>query len=288
MFWLIPAILSALFDSLKDIASKKSLKNVEPEVAALAKTAFAVPVVLIALLMFEEPVFDRTFWIIISVSGVILASAFVLYMKALKTTDVSLAIPFTALSPAFMIFITPLILGETTTKVGTVGVLLLAVGAYLINSKQAPKGVLGPLRALAYDKGVRLMIFVAFLWSITASIDRIVLRHASPLFYVTVYYIYISVLLLINALLRRKKSITQQIKSNFSALAGIGIFMGFSLIAYIYAYTLTLAAYVIAVKRTNALFSVVLGAIFFKEKNIRGRLLGAALMVLGVAIISLF
>ncbi|MCK4555658.1 MAG: hypothetical protein KAT83_03550 [Candidatus Aenigmarchaeota archaeon] len=52
--------------------------------------------------------------------------------------------------------------------------------------------------------------------------------------------------------------------------------------------TLTLAAYVIAVKRTNTLFSVVFGAIFFKEKNIRGRLLGAALMVLGVAIISLF
>lgn len=66
MLWLIPAIFSALFNSLKDIASKKSLKSVEPEVAALAKTLFAVPVVLVALLIFEKPVFDKTFWMIMS------------------------------------------------------------------------------------------------------------------------------------------------------------------------------------------------------------------------------
>ena len=288
MLWLIPALLSALFDSLKDIASKKSLKDVEPEVAALANTLFAVPVVLVALLIFEKPIFDKTFWIIMSVSSIILSVSFILYMKSLKSTDVSLAIPFTAVSPAFMLVITPLLIGESTTKTGSFGVLLIVLGAYLINANKNSGSVLEPIRAVIHDKGVLLMLIVAFLWSITATLDRVILRHASPLFYMTFYYLLISVLLSINAFYKCKKPIFAQIRKNIKPLASIGIFFAIGQIAYIYAYTLTFAAYVVAVKRTNALFSVVLGAIFFKEKNLRGRLLGAAFIVLGVAIIALY
>ena len=287
MLWLIPAILSALFDSLKDIASKKSLNNVEPEVAALANTLFAVPVVLIALIFFEKPVFDRTFWIIMSVSSIILSVSFIIYMKSLKSTDISLAIPFTAVSPAFMLVVTPILIGESTTRTGSFGVLLIALGAYLLNANKNSRSVLEPIRAIMHDKGVLLMLLVAFLWSITATLDRIILMHASPLFYMTCYYLIISVLLSINAIYKCKKPIFPQIRKNIKPLASIGIFFAIGQIAYIYAYTLTFAAYVVAVKRTNALFSVVLGAIFFKEKNIRGRFFGALLMVIGVAIISL-
>ena len=287
MLWLIPALLSALFDSLKDIASKKSLKNVEPEVAALANTLFAVPVVLIALILFEKPVFDKGLWIILFISSAILASAFILYMKSLKTTDVSLAIPFTALTPAFMLVVTPILIGESTTREGGFGVLLIVLGAYLLNANKNSKNLLAPIRAIAHDKGVLLMILVAFLWSITATIDRIALRHSSPLFYITSSCLFVSLWIGAYYFFTSRNKINQ-IKANFWPLAKIGLFFGLSSIAYIYAYTLTLAAYAIAVKRTNALFSVVLGAIFFKEKNIRGRFLGALLMVLGVAIISLF
>ncbi len=287
MLWLIPALLSALFDSLKDIASKKSLKNVEPEVAALANTLFAVPVVLIALILFEKPVFDKGLWIILFISSAILASAFILYMKSLKTTDVSLAIPFTALTPAFMLVVTPILIGESTTREGGFGVLLIVLGAYLLNANKNSKNLLAPIRAIAHDKGVLLMILVSFLWSITATIDRIALRHSSPLFYITSSCLFVSLWIGAYYFFTSRNKINQ-IKANFWPLAKIGLFFGLSSIAYIYAYTLTLAAYAIAVKRTNALFSVVLGAIFFKEKNIRGRFLGALLMVLGVAIISLF
>lgn len=287
MFWLILSVLSAMFDSIRDAASKKSLKNVEPELAALSNAIFAAPVMLAALIIFEKPVFDSTFWSVVAIHSIILALAFLLYMKSLKTTDVSLAIPFTALSPAFMLILAPLLLGENTTNAGSAGVLLIALGAYLVNAKKASGGILEPFRAAWRERGVMLMVLVAFLWSITATVDKIALRHASLLFYLTIDYIFISILLYANLLMSRKKQALQQIKSNFWTLAGIGVFFALSGIAYVYSIKMTFVAYALAVKRTSILFSVILGALLFKEKNIRERLLGAALMVAGVAIISL-
>ena len=51
---------------------------------------------------------------------------------------------------------------------------------------------------------------------------------------------------------------------------------------------LTLVAYVSSIKRISVLISVIFGYLFFKEKGIVGRFIGAAIMVLGVILISLF
>lgn len=287
MFWIIPAVLSAIFDSLKDVSSKKSLKNVDPEVAALANAVFAIPVMALAVIAFEKPVFDSGVLGVLIINSAVLSVALLLYAKSLKTTDISLAIPFTALTPVFMLVVAPIILGEFTTTAGSAGVLLIAVGAYLINAKKASRGVLEPLKAIVRDRGVLLMLIVGFLWSITATIDKIGLLHSTPFFYITAFFALTSLFLGIGILLKSKKQgYLLQIKNNFVPLLCIGVFFGLSEITYIYALKFTLAAYAVAIKRNNALFSVLLGAIIFKEKNIRERLLGAALMVAGVVIIS--
>jgi len=53
-----------------------------------------------------------------------------------------------------------------------------------------------------------------------------------------------------------------------------------------FAVRLTLVPYIIAVKRTSVIMSSLFGFIIFKEKGLKQRLMGAALMVLGVFIIS--
>jgi len=54
------------------------------------------------------------------------------------------------------------------------------------------------------------------------------------------------------------------------------------------AISLIQAAYMISVKRTSLLFGVLLGAILFKEREIRERLTGAGIMMCGVLLIGLF
>ena len=72
-----------------------------------------------------------------------------------------------------------------------------------------------------------------------------------------------------------------------AAIAVAGAAMTILAIAQMTALTLTLAAYVIAVKRTSTLFSVVLGHSLFREEGVRDRLLGAAVMLAGFVLVTL-
>jgi len=65
----------------------------------------------------------------------------------------------------------------------------------------------------------------------------------------------------------------------------MGLLSALTSIFQIYAISLTLVAYVSAFKRISAVLSVFRGRLIFKEKEIRERVLGATIMVLGVFII---
>jgi uncharacterized membrane protein len=49
---------------------------------------------------------------------------------------------------------------------------------------------------------------------------------------------------------------------------------------------MTLASYVISIKRTSILIGSIYGFLFFSEKDIKARLTGALVMVLGVFLIT--
>ena len=53
------------------------------------------------------------------------------------------------------------------------------------------------------------------------------------------------------------------------------------------AINLTLVAYVVSVKRTSAIMSVLFGYFIFKERGIKERLIGATIMIIGVLLIVL-
>lgn len=50
---------------------------------------------------------------------------------------------------------------------------------------------------------------------------------------------------------------------------------------------MTIVPNVITVKRTSALFGIMWGKIFFKEKEIKERFIGTLVMILGVVLIAL-
>ena len=53
------------------------------------------------------------------------------------------------------------------------------------------------------------------------------------------------------------------------------------------AISLTIVPNVLAVKRTSTIFGTLWGKLFFKEENIKERLIGTIIMVLGVVLIVL-
>ena len=53
------------------------------------------------------------------------------------------------------------------------------------------------------------------------------------------------------------------------------------------AISLTLVANVSTIKRTSSIFAILWGKFFFHEENIKERLAGAVIMIIGVALILL-
>jgi len=286
MIWLIFAVLTALFESLKGVFSKKSLKGIDEYVVSWSLMFFALIFLAPLLLFIEIPALGGQFWIALIVGGLLGAVATVLYMKAIKESDLSLAVPMLTFTPLFLLITSPLILGEFPRSLGLAGILFIVAGSYSMNIKKMRDGYLEPFKALLKEKGPRLMLIVAFIWSITSNIDKIGVQNSSPIFWVIAVDAFLAIILFPIMLYKSPKS-ARQVSVSLKALVPIGLFSALTSVFQMTALSLTLVAYVISIKRTSAVISVIFGYLIFKEKRIRERLFGAALMVLGVLLIAL-
>ncbi|MGB3267491.1 MAG: EamA family transporter [Microcoleus sp.] len=286
MIWLIFGILTAFFEAVKDVFGKQNLKKNDEYVVAWS-LAFFSAVFLIPLVFFAGiPPLNLQFWMALSVGGSLNAITAILYIKAIKLSDLSLTVPLVALTPLFMLLTSPLIVGEYPNLFDCMGIFLIVTGSYLLNIKEKSQGYLAPFKALLRQPGPKLMLIVAFLWSITANFDKIGVQNSSPIVWLFALFTSMSVILL-PILLYKTPNPARKIARDLPMLATMGFFNTLGVIFQMQALTMTLVVQVIALKRTSVLMGVLFGHFIFKEKDIQQRLLGAAIMIGGVFLIIL-
>ena len=287
MTWVFFAFLTALFRSLTDVAGKFGLKNMDEYIVAWALSFFALPLLIPILFFIEIPDITPGFWLAILVSGTLNIATAILYLKAIKLADLSLVIPLSTFTPLFLLITSPLIVGEFPNIFGLIGISLIVFGSYILNIKEKKNGLFAPFKALVSNKGAQLMLLVAFIWSITSNFDKIGLQNSSPIFYGIAINIFITIGITPFVLFKSKKNI-KQIPKNLKSLIPVGVFHGLMIIFHMIAISMTLVAYLISIKRTSAIISVLFGVIIFKEKGLKERILGAIIMIFGVLLITLF
>lgn len=285
--WFLFSLLTALFESLKDVLSKISLREVDEYVVAWAIRFFSLPFLIPLLFFVDLPAIKGTFWLALLLGGVLNMVATLFYMKALKYSDLSITVPLVTFTPVFLLATSPLILGEFPSLSGLIGILLVVSGSYVLNIRDIQRGLWAPFRGLLREKGPRFMLAVAFIWSITSNIDKIGATHSSVIIWVLAVNVVSAVLLFPVALHRILKNRGILTSRNIGILAGVGLIAALRSFFQITAITLTLVTYVISIKRTSALFAILFGALVFKEKGFRERILGGVIMVTGVFLISL-
>lgn len=286
MLWPVLALLTASCESMKDLFGKKSLGRVDEYMVAWALRFFALPFLLPLLFVIDIPTLGSEFWPALVVDGSLNVVAALLYMRALKISDLSLTVPLVTFTPLFLLVTSPLIVGEFPSPYGLAGIALIVAGSYTLNIRQRHAGFLAPMRALLRDRGPRLMLVVAAIFSITANVDKIGVQNSSPLFWSITLSAFMT-LSLFPLMLLRSRSGAVELRENLRGLVLIGLFSALTTIFQMTAIQLTLVAYVIAIKRTSAIFSVLLGHLVLREQGLRERLAGATLMVAGVLLITL-
>lgn len=283
--WIIFALLNPVSEAIRSLISKKTSEKVDPLVIAWSN--YFLPFFLfVPGIFFIELKFSYQFWQAVIISGLINLTATIFYNKALAYGNISAVMPMLSFTPLFMLLTSPILIGEFPNIYGLIGIILIVSGSYLLNFNSIKNGILTPFKSLITNKGTKYMLFVAFIWSISANFDKISIKSSSV--YQHLIFINIVVFSLMTTLLFIQKKFNKEIiitnKKNLLLISSLAVS---SFIFHMVALSLTLVAYVIALKRLSGLISVFLGYYFLKEKKIKERLLGAFIMFLGVLLIVL-
>lgn len=281
--WALLSFNTAVTEATKDVLLKQSLRTIAP-LPATAVQSLMIAACLVPLVGFTGiPALDTTFWLALLSSSLFNALAFWLYSEALHHGDLSLVAPLISLSPVFMLVTSPLVVGEYANAQAGAGVILVAIGAYVLNSRGVatkPKHWYDPLRTIWRSRGSRSMFLVAILWSITSNIDKVGIQHSSPFFWLL--WVYASIGLL---LLPRSLQLGIPEAAPWRRLWLSAVIATFGISSQMYALLQTQVVNVIAIKRLSTLIGVLYGAWIFREQHLRDRLLGAGLMLAGAVLI---
>ena len=136
------------------------------------------------------------------------------------------------------------------------------------------------------DRGTRYMLIVAFIWAISANFDKRGIEASSIYQYIIFLNLFATIGTSIFVFSKRKISV-HALKLEYKNLFAVGLLTAAGYFVHMTAITLTLVVYVVSLKRTGGMISVLLGYLIFKEKNIRQRFLGSAIMFAGVLLIVL-
>ncbi|KKW09085.1 MAG: hypothetical protein UY44_C0005G0002 [Candidatus Kaiserbacteria bacterium GW2011_GWA2_49_19] len=287
MPWYFFAILGALLDAVYYALIKKSLKDVNQYV--FGSGAFFTACILLLTISWLRgfPALDAQFWYAAIASSLLNAVAASFYFKALRLTDLSLALPMISFTPLFLILTSWFMLSEAPSWYGALGILLIVAGSYVLNFTSSKLPLLAPLQAIYRNKGALLMGGVALVYSVTTNLDKIIVVHSDPYFSSAIVFLFLGVLFAARAARAGRQARTRA-RQKIPAVLTAGLLSAGAAVAANIAFTSQIVPYVISLKRLAVVFSVILGALFFKEKNLLTRSLGASLMFTGVVIILLF
>jgi drug/metabolite transporter (DMT)-like permease len=285
--WLPLSLVTAFALATSDALTKKFFGDLHAYEMGLARLFFSLPFLASAFFFIPPISPDQTFWICMATGLPLESAAFYCYMKALKSSPLSLSMPFLAFSPMFMVVTGWIVLGERVGMTGCLGIFLIVAGSYLLNLSHAARGPIAPFRAIIKEPGSRYMLLAAFIYSFTSVIGKKAIEHSSPLFYAAVYFTLFSFIMLGLYPLFPGTRI-KKIFSRPGRGAAIGISYAVMVFCHTTAISMVQAAYMISIKRLSLIFGVMYGAVIFKEEKIRERMLGACTMLAGAVVITLF
>jgi len=284
--WLFLSILSAFSESIKDIFGKIGSNKTNIYTSALIMNLvtlfFTIP------FMFSNPIpqLKTSFWIGTFAFLFITPVWSILYMKALKDSPLSVTLPMMAFNPVFTGLLAYFFKGTPPSTIGWLGIGLIAVGIYLINSKSGQKNLISPILHIFQNKGALFMLCVAFLWSVGAHFSKMKVDGSSAYFSTLTGGISGVVTTYMLAVMMKKNISFTSIKNNFWSLFPVGLFY------YIATYTSSIAlagssaVYVFSIKRSSMFFSAIAGKLFFKEELNIYKYVGLILLLGGIFCIA--
>ena len=192
-------------------------------------------------------------------------------------------------SPALVLVIAVLLLGEEVSVQGVTGILLVAFGVYIINMKQIfGKELLAPIKSLAHDRSTRFAFLTLICVAVYSIVDKMAVNYIHPILFAFLHlfcgmcYYTPYIVLTKNSDLIKKEWNAGITKIILAGVMGIG---GYTLI--LIAFTIERVSYIVGLRQISIVLAVLMGSHILKEKHRAIRLTGAVIIFTGGFLISL-
>jgi uncharacterized membrane protein len=281
-------LLSALFHAIRSLFTKESGdKQVFLWLYSLFALLFFAP--LFIYFNFSVGIKNPAAYAWCAGSGFIHFLYWIFLTNSYKEGDLSHVYPIMRSSPALVLVIAVLFLGEQVSAQGVAGILLVAVGVYIINMRRISGAeFLAPVKSIANDRSTQFafltMVSVAF-YSI---VDKLAVAAIHPILFAFLHlffgmcYYTVYIVLTKNAALVKKEWHTGSTRIIMAGVIGI---TGYALI--LVAFTIERVSYIVGLRQTSIVFAVLMGSHLLKEKHRSIRLAGALIIFSGGFLISL-
>lgn len=223
-------------------------------------------------------------------------------VRSLQLADASLVGPISSTMPLFVIFVSFFLLGEWPTFWGRVGIILIALGSYVLNL-QAPKAelperiarlvhghwraqvqyYLNPWLNLFSNRGVQIALGTAYLGAFAVNFDKLATIATNPFLFTGLVFAVVSVA---TALPKQSRSAWAIGLPAMRTILIVGILQGFAASLMNAGFYYGIVPYVGSLKRTSIFWTVIFAGAFLGESHMWGRLAGALILYIGVALLA--
>ena len=276
-------IISAFFWATFDLTRKLSLKKITSTSLLLMFTLTQLVVFLIWLFHsdFSINLIPYLFpGLILILIGLLSA---LLFLKAIKQSDLSLTIPLLSLSPMFSSLFSFFFLHEKLSNIQYIGIFSIILGTLTLYSKKLTiTEILKSFKIISTNDSARMMILVSIIWSLTPVLDKLCLANSS----INIHGFIQSLGMIILLIFLLKKNSNEEISKikRYWKLIFLTVLIGtLATVLQFYAILSNYVPIMESIKRSvGQISSVFLGRFFFNEDITKSKISGVIILSMGV------
>lgn len=287
MEWYMFALGSALCFTFFQIFRKKGLQKTHAMNFESVRMVFVFFISLF-LIPFIDWSFDKSSLLIVYVVSLLGTAGILFAAKSFRHNDISLISPLGNLRPAFIAIIAFFFLHESLRIKEITGIIIILIGAYLLESNHNLSNILEPLRNLLKSKHSLLYILASFIFSICSVLDKYIVTYKITNVFTYFFIVWFFITLnfnLIHTLVYGIKDSVKCLKQTKHLPFLVALFSAAGNIFALKAFSMAYVSLVSPVLMLTTLLVVLFGGRFFHEKYRIFRLATSALMLVGVYLV---
>lgn len=215
------------------------------------------------------------------------ATGFIAYNYSIEEGELSRVIPFTRLTPIFASIFGFIILNETIDLTLGAGILTATIGGIVL-LKEEHVNYLASVEDGLHKKAIQAAVASSIIYGAASVADRFANQIIDPEIYTFFLYIGVTAAMLTISSLRFENN-SERVRSSLKEYPLLfsltGILAAAASLSIFKAFSLAPASQVTPVLQVQVMIPVIAGVIFFGEKNLIRKLVGAAILVLGVTLV---